>query len=280
MGKIIKISHKLWTLSPKKICNFFEENLTILGSPKSELKRINKIPRYTLGKTKILGKEISFVDSASFLFMYKEIFIKQIYKFRNSNRLPFIIDCGANIGLSVIFFKTLFPNSKIIAFEPDPYIFSILQNNVSCYDNIELHQQGVSGTEGTRSFYIEGADGGRIVDSSKITDKIIEVNTTLLSNYLDCSVDFLKIDIEGKEVEVLLESKEFLKNVKNIFVEYHSFAANKQELNLIINVLTETGFRIYFHLPAEIPATPFIRRNYGKDEIDLQLNIFCVRENN
>jgi FkbM family methyltransferase len=44
--------------------------------------------------------------------------------------MPVIIDCGGNIGLSVLYFKYLFPNSVITVFEPSPPVFEILKENI------------------------------------------------------------------------------------------------------------------------------------------------------
>ena len=41
---------------------------------------------------------------------YKEIFVEEIYKFETTKSHPVILDCGANIGISTIYFKTIYPN--------------------------------------------------------------------------------------------------------------------------------------------------------------------------
>lgn len=59
--------------------------------------------------------------------MFNKIFKRQIYNFQIDNPAPYIIDAGANIGLGVIYFKKLFPDAEIIAFEPDPNIFAVMK---------------------------------------------------------------------------------------------------------------------------------------------------------
>jgi hypothetical protein len=88
-----------------------------------EKKRLRRIPRYIGDSTKILQNRIDFVDSVSFLHGYQEIFEEECYSFNASSSYPFIIDCGSNIGLSIIYFKRQYPNARIIGFEPDPMIF-------------------------------------------------------------------------------------------------------------------------------------------------------------
>src|SRR5215203_998957 len=90
------------------------------------IERIRKLPRYTPFTTEMLGRPLRCVDGASFVASYSEIFKRGIYRFETQSDSPVIIDCGANIGLSVIYFKRLFPAARIIAFEADPSVFDVL----------------------------------------------------------------------------------------------------------------------------------------------------------
>lgn len=278
MGKVDDCVLKLWSISPQKVYHFLGKNLIM---PDKELKKIGNMPRYTKGSTNILGEQICFVDSASFLFMYEEIFVKQIYKFLSDNLAPYIIDCGANIGLSVIYFKQLYPNARITAFEPDPNIFQVLARNIEVLNlkDIELVPKGVASDEGMHTFYIEGADGGRII--SKVNGEqnaTRQITTTSLKRYLNQPVDFLKIDIEGQETEVLVDCKDLLKHVRNIFVEYHSFIGQKQTLGLLLNVLTDAGFRFHLDVPGLHSQQPFVSVA-SENGMDLQLNVYGLNEN-
>jgi hypothetical protein len=79
----------------------------------------------------LLGKRIVINDARWHLPTYREIWEDQIYIFETSNPSPLIIDCGANIGLSVIYWKYLFPESKVVAFEPDQKKYEILCGNIA-----------------------------------------------------------------------------------------------------------------------------------------------------
>ena len=74
-----------------------------------ELERVRKQPRYTPGTTTLFGRLLEYVDSSSYFFLHEEIFTEEIYAFNSANSRPRIIDGGANIGLSVIYFKRRFP---------------------------------------------------------------------------------------------------------------------------------------------------------------------------
>ena len=80
---------------------------------------------------KFLNYTFDVPDLPSFLWQFKEIFVDEIYKFNTMEKEPVIYDCGANIGMSCLYFKTLYPNCKIKAFEADPKIVQILRNNLA-----------------------------------------------------------------------------------------------------------------------------------------------------
>lgn len=62
--------------------------------------------------------------------LFREIFIEPSYFFRTERPHPLIVDCGSNIGMSVIFFKLLYPDARVLAFEPDPAPFELLEQNI------------------------------------------------------------------------------------------------------------------------------------------------------
>jgi tRNA1(Val) A37 N6-methylase TrmN6 len=119
-----------------------------------ELKRIKKQDRYIKNQTNILGNTFTYVDSASFYFIYDEIFKKEIYKFKTSNPIPTIIDAGANIGLGIIYLKKQYPNAKIVAFEPDEKVFEVLELNIKSFNltNVNLVNKGLWKEETILSF--------------------------------------------------------------------------------------------------------------------------------
>jgi FkbM family methyltransferase len=206
--------------------------------------------------------------------MYEEIFRREIYKFDSSREDPYIIDAGANIGMSVLYFKKLYPKAHITAFEPDKKIFDTLSTNVRAAEltDVELLCKGIASSNETRSFYTEGADGGRIA-SPEDTLNLQQVDMTKLSSYLNKTVDMLKIDIEGAELEVLNECKDYLGQVQHIFVEYHSLHSQPQHLDAILRILSDAGFRYYIEHDGVSSTNPFTQiKTYGG--YDLQLNIY------
>ncbi len=241
----------------------------------SEYLRLKRLPRYKPTETTLFGYSLKLVDSKTFLSGFREIFIDEIYRFKATDEHPLIIDCGANIGLSIAYFKKIAPDSKIIAFEADPNIFEILKYNVKSIgcDNVELYDQAVWTKDGEIEFMIEGAYSGRI---PKMGDSCtIKVKSKRLKDILNIPVEFLKIDIEGAEYDVIEDCKEVLHLVKNIFIEYHSHESEDQMLHRLLDLLKINKFRYHIHEAYTSPQ-PFIKRNLLLG-MDSQLNIFGYR---
>jgi FkbM family methyltransferase len=233
--------------------------------------------RFVKAAIPFLGKQLMIVDIASFRFMEQEIFCKQIYKFTCKNPQPFIIDAGANIGLSVIYFKQLYPDCEILAFEPDKNVFDALRLNVQSFglNNVELIPKALWDELTTLQFYAEGADGGRIAVHGE-SAQLDVVPTIRLRQFLNRKVDFLKIDIEGAEIRVLEDCKDLLNNVERIFLEYHSFKGEEQSLHRILDILQGAGFRYNIKHTGVFSNHPFEEINSYMG-MDLQLNIFAYR---
>ena len=246
-----------------------------IDQKRQELKRIKEFPRYTPLSTWLLGESLTLVDGLSFFYSYKEIFEQKIYQFKTDTESPLIIDGGSNIGLSVIFFKQHYPQSKIIAFEADPNIFKVLKTNIVsfAYDDVHLNNRAIWNSETVLDFALEGADGGRINrEQEKQLKTNIPVETVRLQNYLKSKVDFLKLDIEGAETDVILDSADYLDNVDNIFVEYHSFVDEKQRIDELLNSLIQSGFRI--QIQTKFSSSQPLIKHPNQLGMDLQLNIF------
>jgi FkbM family methyltransferase len=232
--------------------------------------------RYT--ETSVSFAEHAFVvpDVASFINQYREIFFESVYAFPSTRQDPFIIDCGANIGLSCLYFRKTFPSARIIAFEADPTVFSFLKRNMeNNFVQVELHNKAVWVNDRGVSFTQEGADGGSVVNGgpSSLTIPSIRLKDILAGN----QVDLLKVDIEGAEADVLLDCEDALRNVSTLCFEYHSYRGQRQRLDEILSALTTHGFRYYIQSPYSIYA-PLMKLREERAPIDLQLNIFCFRD--
>ena len=237
--------------------------------------RLAQIPRYVETQTNLPGSPFRIPDAASFMASWEEIFDREIYKIKSTTTRPRILDCGANVGVSSLYFRKQFPSARITAFEPDPKIFAYLRDNLAQagFTDVDLVEKGVWKSQGILRFHSEGADAGRINNNSQAA--FIEIHTVRLLDYLHEDVDLLKIDIEGAEDEVLADIAPCLSRVKNIFIEYHSFEGRPQTLGRLIQTLTEAGFRLQIHHLNASPK-PFLEVSSHLG-MDMQLNIFGYR---
>src|SRR5262249_21758755 len=94
-----------------------------------ETLRLQTLPPYQPTRTSLLGPSIEVQSAHQFLERKRELFDQELYRFLADGDSPRILDCGAGIGLGVCYFKKLYPQSEITAFEPDPQIFEILKRN-------------------------------------------------------------------------------------------------------------------------------------------------------
>lgn len=176
----------------------------------------------------VMGLPFSYRGGTTDEAVGQEIFEYGKYKLELENFQPkLIVDCGANIGYSTIFFANEYPDAQIVAVEPDKTNFKFLQYNTIFYDNIKLANAAVWSWE--TSVRVEenenGESGYTVVDTG--ADDPNAIKSTTLSKILAESgaekIDLLKIDINGAEKEVFGADNvdEWLSKVKVLAVVLH-----------------------------------------------------------
>lgn len=238
--------------------------------------RYGRSPRFVSRHIRVHGWDLEVPDAASFLSAWYAIFVQRIYDFHAGCRSPSILDCGANIGLAVLRLKQLYPEARVTAFEADPSIFGALERNVhgNGFRDVELVNKAVWSSQTTVRFAPEGGDSGRI-DSGR--EGAIEVPAVRLRDYLAERIDFLKVDIEGAEVEVLRDCVDCLPRVRAAFVEHHSILGRPQELGTLIHWFEAQGFRSHVHSAFCSPSPLAELRAHDELHMDLQVNLFFFR---
>jgi len=196
---------------------------------------INRIVK--LKQEKIFGYTVHAFSYDTIKFLYQEIFYRNEYFFITKNKTPVIFDCGANIGMATIYFKWLHPESSLHVFEPDKQTFELLKKNVleNKLKNVTLHNAALSDKNGAIKFYVNSKNPGSLVmsvnNSRMATEECIDVEAVTLSSVINGnSVDFLKMDIEGAEQEVIHEIDRTgdLKRIREGVIEYHHKISNKK----------------------------------------------------
>jgi len=197
---------------------------------------------------KLNGFTIHAFDYSTLIELYKEIFLEKIYDFKSSTDAPFIIDCGSHIGISVLYFKMIYPDSKIRAFEPNPNSFEMLRRNIAAnkLKDVAIFNCALTDFEGIRFFYVplrKGSLNGALNQIS-LPSEVIQVKTMKLSHVIrDFKIDFIKIDVEGEESNIIKElmAADILQNVNEFIIEYHH-AITTSELNSFISNFERNGF--------------------------------------
>jgi len=196
-----------------------------------------------------LGK-YSFTNLWEFLHIYLSVFCLGEYKFTARKRNPIVIDGGAHIGISAIFFNKLYPDAKVIAIEPDPRNVKLMETNIRRQNvsGILIEQSALSHNNAPVSLYRYSWSWSNSIikevwgDKDRPTDAI-KVPSILLSNLISEEISLLKLDIEGAEYEVLNEAKDKLSLVNEIIMEFHKTPNNPQnDIHKTINLLVSAGY--------------------------------------
>lgn len=234
-------------------------------------------PRHQSGVISFLHYRFQVPDALSFVWQFKEIFADESYRFETTSTEPVILDCGANIGSSLAYFRQQYPNARITAFEADSDIGAILKQNLQTNNihNIDLIIKAVWVNDQGIDFGSGEADAASLFSETNRR----RVSSVRLRDYLlhEPHVDMLKIDIEGAETDVLIDCRDALAHVQNLFVEFHAYIGHPQTLGTVVQILEESGFRYYIDTN-QSRIRPLVNHRYrGNDVMDLQLNVFAYR---
>src|SRR5918997_587378 len=168
-----------------------------------------------------------------------------------------VIDIGAHIGrYTIISSKRVGTNGKVVAIEANPSNFEMLNRNIKLNQltNIISLNNAVYSKETKIKLYLPGEELGHTIyntvmsDRAKNEDKFVEVSANTLDYFLQLKeitdVNWIKIDVEGAEFEVLKGSHNVLSNSKDIslLIEVHG----KDTYEPIIESLRSHNFKIDF----------------------------------
>jgi FkbM family methyltransferase len=188
----------------------------------------------------------------------REIFILECYKINqllnynkiknfynnieSKNKIPILIDCGANIGASSYYFEKKYKKSKLICLEPDKGNFEVLIKNIISSDIIKINKAVSSEIEKLKM--LRTTEDPRAF--SAVTSKDGDVQSTsineILSNFSDDKYEpfLIKIDIEGGEKNLFEKNLEWIDKFKIIIIEPHDWMY--PENNIFQNFLKSISY--------------------------------------
>ena len=145
-----------------------------------------------------------------------------------SNKVPLILDCGANSGMATRFFKETYPGALVVAVEPDEENLKLAKAN-NAREGIEFLLAGIGNTD-TRGHLIDENKGNwayRMADDPAGPVEIVSVNT-VLARADKAAVPFIvKIDIEGFESNLFLKNTEWIDRFPVLIIELHDWMLPK-----------------------------------------------------
>lgn len=179
------------------------------------------------------GLDITVNKKAGDLTTLFEIFVNEDYNYNNEVKRDLkILDIGANVGYFSLYISLKYPRSSIFSFEPFPATYERLQENLKLNNNsnVKTYQLAVSDKKGSAEFYsIDWAGCNTLTkgrfDEGHYKTTIVE---TISFDYIfeltgTSEFDYAKIDCEGSEYNIFLNSKDSaIKAVKNYVIEVHT----------------------------------------------------------
>jgi FkbM family methyltransferase len=158
-------------------------------------------------------------------------------------RADLVLDLGAHVGTSVVFWRQRYPKAEIIAVEPDPESFRRLSRHLSDDPGVRLVHAAVTDRSGPVRFapsrlgwtshLAREDEGGVVVDGLSFPDLIERVSPGR-------TIDLLKVDIEGAESNVL---KSPLSSVSTIVIETHNDHGTRAEDASLGEIASREGMR-------------------------------------
>jgi len=182
-------------------------------------------PRYV--RLKYHGKNLYLRFGTSDQCVYQEVVLARHYEFDLGFKPKTIVDAGANIGLSSIYYANVYPSAEIIAIEPEISNFTVLKKNVEPYTQISPIHAALWNHEGIVHLSDRLGEQGQwnkwgvTTTENGAGDRVRAVSVcSLMAEFRFSRIDLLKMDIEGSEVEVF-STHDWLPFVNAMVVETH-----------------------------------------------------------
>lgn len=145
-----------------------------------------------------------------------------------------VLDIGANIGASAVYFASTCPKARIFAFEPARDPFRLLQRNAKLCSRITPYNFGMFSTDKEVPLYKGGTDCvtgsiGHSAENGPDSETVVlrSIRDWLNENAIT-AIDILKVDTEGCELPILNSLADLLPAIKVIHLEYHSESDRKE----------------------------------------------------
>lgn len=197
-----------------------------------------------------IDSEITLSNFTSDVTTLFQIFFAGEYNIKLNSTPRFIIDCGANIGLSAVYFANRFPTATIVAVEPDLNNFNFLKINTASYPNVHCLQKAIWPYATKMELIDLGTGNWGLQTKISLNEKENTIDAVtideIISNWNISKIDLLKIDIEGAEKELFAENYENWLDITEVLaIELHDFLDHSIS-PLFHKAIAPYNFRKYF----------------------------------
>jgi FkbM family methyltransferase len=143
-------------------------------------------------------------------------------------RMPLIVDCGANIGASAMYFAEQFPQAKVLALEPQAGNFELLSRNCAANPRIDALHAAVASEDKRGAVHDPGKGnwGFRVSERPGGELEMIAINSLLARSGGEPFI--VKIDIEGFEAELFSRNLQWLDRFYVLIIELHDWMLPRQ----------------------------------------------------
>lgn len=162
-----------------------------------------------------------------------------------------VVDIGGHIGIFAVYAAQKAHKGLVLSYEPEPDSYQYLQRNKeqNNLSNLKIFNMAITSSMGDVDFHISSSntaghsiyavDAGRVIKVRSVT-----LENVLARNALD-RIDYLKMDAEGAEFDVILKTpKDVLCRVDKMVMEYHDFLSTGHNHRQIVSRLQSCGFQV------------------------------------
>jgi FkbM family methyltransferase len=210
--------------------------------------------------------------------------VKQIHQIFKGKKIDNIIDCGANEGLYTDLLISFFPKANYFLFEPNKKLFSTLSKKYSDFNNIKIFEYALSNESAEVDFFETEYHGLSSLYKRKHESrnkKILEFRSTTKvktrkfeSLNITEPIDFLKIDVEGAELNVLKGFENKIRNVSVIQFEFGRANLDSKDSFLdFYNFFRNNNFDLYRITPNKLKK---INKYSYFEEMFIAMNFIAI----
>ena len=174
----------------------------------------------------------------------REVLINGVYRLPDGVRPTSVVDLGANIGLTSLWFCANYPIEKLVAVEPLPANAAMLRSNLAANDlQFDVLEAAVGPASGEVTFATQDDSNAGFVGDGNLVVPMVSMDDVL--ERIGGHVDLLKMDIEGGEQALIAEGKvDWLDAIDVLIAELHPDVAN---VDRIVEVIVGKGFTYHAH---------------------------------